>query len=293
MPRPANRFSRLLKFTAIAFVTCLASAGTALAGERILASGGVSQIEGAAGGGLVPWAVIAGDGTRDQVGVTAFHTNLAISDFSLRSSGVAVGIYDRIEISLTRQLLDLGSTAPGQSIRQDIVGAKLKIAGDAVVDQDRWMPQIAIGIQHKKNRDMTIPAALGARHDSGTDFYLSATKLYLGGFAGRNLLLNATLRATKANQLGLLGFGGDRRDRYQPELEASAAIFLSDNFAVGGEYRFKPDNLSVFREENYYDLFAAWFINKRVSLTAAYARLGQVADKKNQDGVYLSLQLSH
>ncbi|MEO8385069.1 MAG: DUF3034 family protein [Betaproteobacteria bacterium] len=270
----------------------LATDSTAIAGERLLATGGVSQIEGAAGGGLVPWAVIAGDGTRDQIGATAFHTNIEIDDFRLKSSGIAVGVHDRVELSLTRQLFSLGTTVPGQAIRQDILGAKVKVAGDAVVDQDSWMPQIALGIQHKRNRDMAIPFALGARKSNGTDFYISATKLYLAGFLGRNLLLNATLRATKANQLGLLGFGGDKRDRYQAQLETSAAVFLSDALAIGAEYRFKPDNLSVFVEDNYSDFFAAWIFNKHASMTLAYARLGQVADKKNQKGVYLSLQVS-
>ena len=277
----------------IAICFWLMTTSAVCAGDRLLATSGVSQIEGAAGGGLVPWAVITGDGTRDQIGVTAFYTVIEITDFRLKSSGVAVGVYDRLEISLARQLFTLEKTAPGQSIRQDIYGAKLKLAGDAVVDQDSWMPQISIGLQHKKNRDMRIPADLGARHDTGTDYYVSATKLYLAGFAGRNLLLNATLRATKANQMGLLGFGGDQRDQYQAVLETSAAVFLADYFVVGAEYRIKPDNLSVFREDNSADLFAAWFVNKRVSVTLAYTRLGQLADKKQQDGVYLSLQLSH
>ena len=282
-----SRFSCML-----AVHLCLTAISSAFAGERLLATGGVSQIEGTAGGGLVPWAVIAGYGTRDQIGVTAFHTRIAIDDFALKSSGIAVGVHDRIELSLSRQLFSLGTTLPGQSIRQDVIGVKIKLAGDAVIDQDSWMPQIAVGLQHKRNRDMAIPRALGARHDTGTDYYLSATKLYLAGLAGRNVLLNATLRATKANQLGLLGFGGDKRDRYQIEFESSAAVFLSDNVAIGAEYRFKPDNLSVFREDNYADIFAAWFVNKNVSLTIAYARLGQLADKKKQDGIYLSMQLS-
>ena len=292
--RRSHRFFFLHRLTRplVASLVSVCLTGGAVAGERLLATGGVCQVEGAAGGGLVPWAVITGYGTRDEVGLTAFHTNIAIDDFELRSSGIALGVHDRVELSMTRQLFGLGTTVPGKSIRQDVFGVKLKVAGDAVYDQDRWMPQIAVGLQHKRNRDSLIPRALGARHDSGTDFYLSATKLYLAGVAGRNLLLNATLRATKANQLGLLGFGGDKRDRYQIELETSAALLLNDSFAIGAEYRFKPDNLSAFREDNYYDFFAAWFVNKNFSLTAAYARLGQLADKKNQDGVYLSVQIS-
>ncbi len=284
--------SSTFKPAAFAAFVWFAMAGAASAGDRLLATGGVTQIEGAAGGGLVPWAVITGYGTRDQTSVTAFHTTIDIDDFGLKSTGVAVGVQDRVELSLTRHLFSLGTTVPGQSIRQDVVGAKLKLAGDAVWDQDGWMPQIAIGLQYKRNRDMAVPTALGARHATGTDFYVSATKLYLAGLAGRNVLLNATVRATKANQLGLLGFGGDKRDRYQAEFETSAAILLTDYFALGAEYRFKPDNLRAFREDNYFDLFAAWFVNKNVSLTMAYVRLGQLADKKDQEGIYFSVQLS-
>ncbi len=271
----------------------LVFSGGAVAGDRLVATGGVSTIEGQAGGGLVPWAVIAGYGTRDQVGATAFHTHVEIDDFRLRTSGAAVGIRDRVELSFAEQTFGLGSTVPGQSIRQQVFGLKVKLAGDLVIDQDSWLPQVSIGLVHKKNRDMAIPAALGARHASGTDLYLSATKLYLAGLAGRNVLANVTLRATRANQFGLLGFGGDRRDRHQVEAEASAAVLLTDRLALGVEYRAKPDNLSVFREQGASDVFVAWFPSKHVSLTLAQANMGQIADKRKQKGAYLSLQLAY
>lgn len=161
---------------------------------------------------------------------------------------------------------------PGQSIEQDVIGLKLKLAGDAVFDQDRWLPQIALGLQYKKNLDFDlVPKLLGAKKDSGTDIYLSATKLHLAALAGYNLLWNATLRATKANQLGRLGFGGDRNNSYRLRFEGSAAVFITDGLALGLEYRAKPDNLSVFREDSFKDLFVAWLPNKRVAVTVAYA----------------------
>lgn len=286
----AFTFVRCLVRACLLLLVSLTLPGIAIAGDRLLATGGVSQLEGAAGGGLVPWAVIGGYGTRDQVGVTAHHTNIAIDDFRLKSSGVAVGIHDRLELSLSRQILGLGSTVPGRSIRQDIVGAKLRLAGDAVFDQDTWLPLLSAGVQYKKNRDMQVPTALGARHDRGLDVYVSATKLSLAAVAGRNVLLNLTLRGTRANQMGLLGFGGDKRDRYQLQLESSAALFLNDGLAVGAEFRSKPDNLSLFREDDFADVFVAWFLNKHASLTLAHARLGQIADKPNQRGTYVSVQ---
>lgn len=266
----------------------------ALGGGRLVATGGVTQIEGAAGGGLSPWALIAGTGTSREIGATAFVTHLDISDFRLTAAGVGVGIYDRLELSFARQRLGLGTTVPGASIEQDIVGVKLRLAGDAVYDQDRWLPQLAVGAQYKRNRDFSaVPAALGARRDSDTDLYVSATKLWIEGPLGRSLLLNATLRGTRANQMGLLGFGGDLGDRREVQVEASAAWLLQDNFAVGAEYRQKPSNLSVFPEDDYRDVFLAWWPNKHVSFTLAHAWLGTVADKADQRASYLSVQFAY
>ena len=264
------------------------------AGGRLIATGGVSQIEGAAGGGLTPWALIAGYGTRDEIGVTGFYTQLKLTDFRLHSTGIAIGIRDCVELSLARQRLDLGTTVPGQTIDQDIVGLKWKLSGDAVFDQDTWQPQVAVGLQYKNNRDYgLVPKLLGAKSASGLDIYVSATKLYLAGLAGRNVLLNATLRGTRANQMGLLGFGGDRSNAYTAQLEGSAAVFLNDHLALGMEYRHKPNNLSVYREDSSCDLFLAWMPNKQLAITFAYAQLGTVADKADQQALYTSLQLSY
>ena len=276
----------------IAFGGCL-TAGTALAGDRLLATGGVMQIEGSAGGGLVPWALIAGLGTRDQIGVSAFCTEVKPDDFKLSSCGMALGIRDRVELSYARQTFGLGTTVPGASINQHVFGVKLKIHGDAIYDQDTWVPQLAVGAQFKKNEDYAfVPHLLGARDDSGVDYYVAATKVWLAGVAGRTTLANVTLRATRANQLGILGFGGDREAGYSIVPEFSGALFLADNVVVGAEYRVKPDNLGVFREDDFWDVFAAWMPIKNVSLTVAYADLGNIADKRNQRGWYGSLQTS-
>jgi len=268
-------------------------AGPAHAQGRLLATGGVTQVEGAAGGGLVPWALIAGYGTRDEIGGTAFATYIDTGNFRLRTFGAAVGIYDRVELSIAEQRFNLGATVPGKTITQDVFGLKVKIAGDAVYDQDTWLPQIAIGLQYKDNRDFdTVPKALGAKRGSDADYYVAATKVFLAALAGHNVVVNGVVRATRANQLGLLGFGGDKNDSYRAELEGSAGVFLTDKLLAGAEYRGKPDNLSVFREQNFSDVFIAYVPNKHVAFTAAYAKLGNIADKPNENAWYLSAQLS-
>jgi hypothetical protein len=303
----------------IRITTCLAVAITValplLTGARLARAesgklaltGGVSTIEGAAGGGLTPWAMIGTYASAGQVGSSAFVTGVHTRDYGLVTAGVALGLFDRLELSLAHQDLDTRNNLaplglPGLHLRQDILGAKLRVAGEAVLDTDRWMPQVAVGISYKKARPgalaPTLFGPLGAK-DSGTDLYLSATKLVLAS----GTLVNGTLRLTRANQNGLLGFGGaqDGRARLMPEV--SVAQLLSPRLAVGAEYRAKPDNLNrsvlgtgALKENDWFDLFLAWAPYKHLSLTLAYVDLGRIApavQPRRQTGTYLSAQVAY
>ena len=260
---------------------------------KLIATAGLVQVEGAGGGGLAPWALITGYGTKDSVGANVHGTVVRVTNFTLSTVGVAVGLYDRVELSYARQFFDTGGTGRalglggGFQFSQDVYGAKLRLFGDGILDQDSWLPQVAAGIQYKVNNQPAIVRAVGARSEQGADFYLAATKLFLA----QSLLLNATVRMTRANQTGILGFGGDRSNAYHPEFEGSAALLLSRHVAVGGEYRTKPDNLRFARESDWYDVFVTWLPAKWVSATLAYVDLGSIATRKNQEGVYASLQL--
>ena len=276
----------------LAFALALLAASSLHAGDRLLVTGGAHQVEGAGGGGLVPWALIAGYGTRDQAGGSAFVTHVRTDDFALGSAGVAVGLFDRVELSAARQRFDASAVVPGLTLRMETYGVKVRLFGDAVYDQDSPWPQLAVGLQHKRNTEMAIPAAIGARHGSDTDIYLSAAKLWLAGLAGRNVFANVAVRATRANQFGLLGFGGDRESSRRLVPEASIAVLLNDRLALGAEYRGKPDNLSAFREQDAGDVFLAWFPHRNFAATLAWVRLGSIAGKAKQDGAYLTFQLT-
>ncbi|MBB4130177.1 DUF3034 family protein [Xanthomonas sp. 3075] len=275
---------------AAALVPALGIAGDG----RLLATGGVSTIEGSGGGGIVPWATLSGYGTRDELGTVLFATHVDSGDYRLDVQGAALTVGNRLELSLARQRLDLGTLQdrlglPWNALGQDVFGAKLRLHGDLVYGR---APQVSVGVQYKRLRDGTLPLAIGARDDHGTDVYLSASRLLLQGAGGYQLLLNGTLRATRANQTGLLGFGGDRRNGYRLVAEASAAVVLSPSWVVGLEYRDKPNNLGFAREQAWADGFVAWFPSKRVSLTAAWAELGDIATLTDQRGPYLSLQVA-
>lgn len=171
----------------------------------------------------------------------------------------------------------------GFTFNQDVVGAKVRLFANAVLDQDSWLPQVAIGTLYKKvNRDGLVQA-LGAEDDDGFDFYVSATKIFLA----ERLLANVTLRHTSAHQTGFLGFGPDAS--IQPEF--SVGYLLSRKLVVGGEYRFKPNNLGFADEDDWFDVFVAYAPSPNVTLTAAYGNIGDVATIQNQDGVYVTLQL--
>src|SRR6476620_8715821 len=97
---------------------------------KLLATGGVSQVEGAGGGGLTPWALITSYGTEDSFGANAHVTQVKTQDYNLRTYGVAVGIADRVELSLSNQEFT-GDLAPLDQlkIKQDIVGLKVRVYG--------------------------------------------------------------------------------------------------------------------------------------------------------------------
>lgn len=260
---------------------------------KLLLTGGVSQVEGAAGGGLSPWALVGTYATRDQFGANAFKTELIVQDFRISSFGAMIGIKDRIEISVAKQSLDTQATGAVLGLRKNfkfkqlVIGAKARVYGNTVLEQDTWLPQIAVGGFYKKSLEDDLVKQFGAKDSNGMEFYLAATKIILA----YNLLANFTLRFSEANQLGIFGHGGDKDEGLEPLPELSLAYLITRQFALGIEYRTKSDNLNVAKEDDFYDAFLAWAPTKNISLTTAYAYLGDILNNANQRGLYTSLQI--
>ena len=279
---------------------------------KLLLTGGVSTIEGAAGGGLSPWAVIGSNATDGETGAAVHVTRASTKDYGLNSAGAVIGFNNQYELSIARQAFNTGITGPQLSVpnlvlKQTILGVKARVAGDAVLDSDSWKPQIAVGAQFKSLDSTGLDATLttlGAKR-AGVDVYVSATKLFLA----QGILVNGTLRATKANQSGLLGFGaslGGANDKYRVMPELSVAYLLSSRIAIGAEYRAMPNNLQVagqaaglgqgLQGDAWRDFFIAWAPSKHVSITAAYVNLGRIVPGttagRAQTGTYLSAQIA-
>lgn len=176
---------------------------------------------------------------------------------------------------------------PSNQLKQEILGFKVKVAGDLIYDD--W-PQVGFGAQSKKLDDFTIPEVAGAVDEDGVDYYVSASRLWLEGINGYPILANLTLRSTRANQLGLLGFGGVRNDSSEIQVEFNADVILTRNWVIGYDYRQKPDNLSFAKEDDWQDLYLAWFYDKSIAVVFAYVDFASVAGLADQQGPYVSLQ---
>ncbi len=298
----ARRDSRRLAWQGsvlLAGVVTLWWADAAHAGDRLPATWGVSSVDGAAGGGLTPWAVIGGTGSSDQVGGSVAVTEVKTRDHRLRVASAAVGIRDRVELSMARWSFKVSEDVipGGKSLEMSVLGAKVKVAGNAVYDQDSWLPQISVGALYKMADDVDFLKVVGLpiRSDEDVELYATATKVWLGALAGYNVLGNVTVRWTRANQFGLLGFGSEAEPDHHLKVEGSLGVMLRDDLVLGGEFRSKPDNFGAvpgFEEDNAYDIFLAWFPHRHVNITAAWVDLGNIATKEKQRGWYLSGQLA-
>jgi hypothetical protein len=294
MDQPLLRFSMALPLLFAGVSTPAHAEDTpVIDGGKLLLTNGVSTIEGTSGGGVATWATIAGRETDRGIGLSGHVTLIELPDYGWQSHGFAVGIANRLELSYARQNFDTRDVGTalglgkGYTLNQDVFGAKLLLVGD-VVYGDPLLPQISVGVEHKRNRDTPVALAVGAAQGRGTDVTLSATKLFLS----HSVLVNATARLTKANQTGLLGFGTAGNDKHSLQFEGSVAYQLSRRAVIGGEYRTKPDNLAIAREDDWWDLFAAYALTRNLTVTAAYVDLGSIATFDKQRGGFLSAQLT-
>ena len=212
--------------------------------------------------------------------------------------------------------LPIGNATPGvdpwnTTIKMDVFGAKVRVFGEAIYDSDNLIPQIAVGGFYKKNRNEVLLKTLQATKSKDWEAYVAATKI----FFPINTLFNLTLRYTAANQTGLVGFGGPNGDKKEVRPEASVAYLLNDRTAIGAEYQKHGHNLDgqsvnlngvnlggvgpvigtsalTQKESDWYDAFVAFFPSKNLSITMAYAMLGNITLTPNQTGYYISLQAS-
>ncbi len=261
------------------------------------AQAAITNIDGQAGGGLVPWALLSS-------GPTVAITHLGTQNLGVDSVAINTSFANRVEVSYARNLLDVTGSALGNASNHavvDNIGVKVKLndMGDA-------MPQFAIGAVNKRASGSLINNVIATPgsgiNTSATDVYGAVSKIVKIG--GKTVLLNGVLRASKANQLGFLGFGGGNtagaKTGYTVKPELSAEMFAAENVVFGAEYRAQPINgapgNTVLTQDAAYDVHIVYVANKNFTLTAAYANLGRVAPAVNgtnrQNGMFVQGQVN-
>ena len=257
------------------------------------AQAAVTNIDGQAGGGLVPWALLSS-------GPTVAITNLNTPNLNINSLAVNTSFSNMVEVSYARNMLNVSGSALGANNTDSVDNLGLKVK----LNDMGSMPQFAVGLVYKSASGPLadlLKTAYGIKKSS-TDVYAAASKIVTIG--GKNVLLNGVLRASKANQLGLLGFGGGNTPGYKtgysikPEL--SAELFASSNVIFGAEYRAQPDNgtgaNTLLHQNAAYDFNVVYVASKNFTLTAAYVSLVQVApaviNGNKQNGLFVQAQVN-
>lgn len=264
--------------------------GTIVVLHGVVGRGGVplNNLEGVGGIAFNPLAYPAGNGTpetKDKDAATkkhifglpqigAWYVHLGDSSIDWTTLGAAETLFQRVEVSYGHEIIGLEGS---DTIYKDNVGAKL-----LVIEEGKVVPAVSIGGVWKHT---TFDGPDGT-DDAGLDFYLVATKLIKE--LPRPVLLSGGLISTTGRTLGVLGFDEDRAQAFFGNID----VLPLDNVALGFEYR-QGAHFDDFKNANYWNAHAAWFVNKNLTLVGAYVNAG---DEKSSsqvglgDGFVLSAQ---
>ncbi|WP_374679597.1 DUF3034 family protein [Hydrocarboniphaga effusa] len=254
-----SRWIKTAAFAALSLFSTGSWAGMYNDGKVFL-TGGVFTVDGAGGGGAVPWATITGYESRDGINGGVGFTYVRLPNYDINWIGGSVGFYDRFELSyvnvkLTTDLSNVNTVAMaadalglagnlgldphGSKLQMDTYGAKVRLFGDAVYTSDSFIPQTSLGFLYKNNTTPEFTRTLSADKAKDWEAYLAFTKV----FFRYSTLVNLTVRYSAANQIGLTGFGECNNGRTECDddkdfrFEFSTAYLLQKNFAIGGEYQ--------------------------------------------------------
>ncbi len=246
----------------------------ALVSASFGAQAAITNIDGQAGGGLVPWALLSS-------GPTVAITNLQTQNLGVNSVAVNTSFANRVEISVAHNTLNLTGLANSNASAVDNYGIKVKLN-----DMGDMLPQFAIGAVNKHASgtlvNNTLVPGLGVSASS-TDIYVAASKIVN---MGKTVLFNVAVRGSTANEFGFLGFKGGNtagaKTGYSVLPEVSAEVFAAENVIFGAEYRAQADNsvagtAGVLHTGSAYDFHIVYVANKNFTLTTAYTNLGVVA----------------
>ncbi len=224
-----------------------------------------------------PAATFSKDDGQDQVAKPRFGTwyvNLNGSDIDWTTIGVADTFFKRLELSYGYESVNLGPNllafnknlnGLSQNIHKSNIGAKALLLEENSFGT-KFLPAVAVGAIYKTTTFDAVK--LGDNVDkNGIDAYVVATKLITE--LPRPVLLSAGALSTKGQVNGILGFN----DKQDTVFFGNIDVLPLDNAAIGFEFK-QGAKFTTFENANYWNVHAAWFVNKNLSLIAAYTDAG-------------------
>ena len=194
------------------------------------------------------------DVAKPRIG--AFYTNLNDTDIDWTTMGIATTVAKRLEISFGYESVAIA--AMPRNTHKDNVGAKLVLLDENAFGTS-WVPAVAVGSVWKKT---SFPRSDGVGND-GFDVYLVATKLVTQ--LPLPVLLSGGVLSTQGHVNGVIGFDDKRKEVFFGNFDVFPVSWL----AAGVEYKQGPD-YGAYKDADYYDLHACWFVNKNLTLVGAY-----------------------
>ena len=205
----------------------------------------------------------------------AWYVNLGDVNVDWTAIGGAETLFNRLELSYGREVI----AQDGQStIHKENLGAKLLLIPENA-GKKAWVPAVSVGTLYKSTDYATA-------NDAAFDYYIVATKLITQ--LPRPVLISGGVLSTKEQVTGVFGFNEER----DLTLFGNIDILPTSWLALGLEYK-QGAQFDTFKNADYWDAHAAWFVNKNLTLVAAYVNAGDETSTSRVglgDGLVLSAQ---
>lgn len=192
--------------------------------------------------------------------IGAFYINLNDTDIDWTTMGIATAFNKRVELSFGYELVAIGGLP--RNTHKENYGAKVALLAENAFGTS-FVPAVSVGAIMKRT---TFPTPVGV-DDDGFDGYLVATKLITQ--LPIPVLLSAGVLSTKGHVNGIIGFDDQRKEVFFGNLD----IFPTSCLVAGFEYKQGPE-YGAYKDADYYNIHAGWFVDKNLTLIAAYANAG-------------------
>ena len=293
----------LVFFVLVGILVCGASGATAQEEEAAGPPFPLHSIEGVGGLPITPTAYLANPGEEGEIfGKPAVSAQtIWVGDKDMQVVAATWTLLQRLELGYAVNRLavdDLDkevrkSTGGAANIGTDHIflhhfNARLNVLPENMCDMN-WVPAVTVGAHYKYNANIDeINQDLGDgleaidyNDNDGLDFTLTASKTITS--LPRPLMMSVGARASRASQFGLMGFG----DEYMVSLEGNVDVLVTDNLAIGAEYRDKPAVMGrvpdlVARDDPWWDVHAAYFFSPNGSVYAVAGDAGGVANHSDE-----------